>query len=101
MEHSNQLPAAEPETEPEYADVYHDDADTEWARVLSQMSVIEKGRYARQETVLRYVAETGDRVAGCFVARVTVRTHNRWIETDVLGYRGLLREAEKLHACHL
>lgn len=95
MTTDNQLPAT---LEPEYGDDFQDAADIERELLLSQMSGEEKRRFSRQDTVLRYVAQDGDPEAGCFVARVSVRTHNRWLETDVLGYRGRMREAEKMYA---
>ena len=51
--------------------------------------------------MLRLVAETGDPPDGCSVARVTIRIHHLWLETDVLGYRGRFCEAETLYAYYL
>lgn len=54
-------------------------------------------RWENQGVLLVTYAKTGNATAGCLAADVTFRTHDRWLEGNVFGYRERFRLAHRVY----
>ena len=54
-------------------------------------------RWEQQGWLLETYAKRGNPTAGCLAARVSLRSHNRWLQEDCYGYRERFRLAHKVY----
>ena len=54
-----------------------------------------KMRWEKQEELLDVYAKRGNVAAGCLAAGINYRTHTRWLENDIYGYRERVRLAHR------